>query len=105
MLVTLFSCQSPNRFLWREKGEVTPQTMEPGDYISWNNSGKKKQHASVCVAVSQDGTMFWSVHGNCGPENGPKCVCLGCHDYFADGVHCIPDIDGVGKIGPDLFTP
>lgn len=95
-LVTLFDAFG--MFRWRKKGEVTPQTLEPGDYLSWSHPGKKKNHASICVAVSQDNKTLWHANGNAG-----DCVYLIADPYFADGQNPNPENDGVGKIDAGMF--
>jgi len=88
------------QFRWRQKGEVTPQTLEPGDYMSQTTFGKKKNHGLICAAVSQDNKYFWGINGNC-----DGCVCFQSEDYFADGKTCNPDIDGIGKLKAGWFPP
>jgi hypothetical protein len=95
-LVKLFD-RNGNRFKWRTRNQVTPQTAEVGDYLSLKTNGKKKNHAAIIIAVSQDNNYLWTVEGNCG-----DCVKLQRKNYFKDG-SINENIDGIGKIDAGLF--
>jgi hypothetical protein len=96
-LVKLFD-RNGNRFKWRLKNQVKPQTAEVGDYVSMMTQGKKKNHAGITVAVTQDNKWIWTVEGNVG-----NCVWMGMRPYFKDGKNLDQSIDGFGKLDSGLF--
>jgi hypothetical protein len=96
-LVKLFD-RNGSRFKWRLKNQVKPQTAEVGDYVSMMTQGKKKNHAGITVAVTQDNKCIWTVEGNVG-----NCVWMGRRPYFKDGVNLDQSIDGFGKLDAGLF--
>jgi hypothetical protein len=96
-LVKLFD-RNGNRFKWRLKNQVNPQTSEVGDYLSMMTNGKKKNHAGITVAITKDNKWIWTVEGNAG-----NCVWMGRRPYFQDGKNLDQNIDGFGKLDSNLF--
>ena len=96
-LVTLFE-RNGMRFKWRTKNAVTPQTAAVGDYVSLMSKGKKKNHAGIIIAITDDNKHIWTVEGNVGDK-----VIMQRRDYFADGKNLSTKIDGIGQLNAGWF--
>ncbi len=82
---------------WVDHPYITPDTAEPGDYLTVPGSSGHYGHSAVIVGVSADASEIYTVEGNVLLPSGRHCEYLGRHPYFVKGV-LDSNIDAIGKI-------
>ena len=88
-----FFARNGNRYKAAIRGEITPATAQPGDYLSVNNFG----HSCIIVAVTYDRQYLWTIDGS---ADDKIQICR--RDYFPSG-KLDAKIDGIGKVDSGLF--
>lgn len=82
---------------YKRRGEITPDTVEVGDYIRLRND----DHSVVAVGVSFDKQRIHIAEGNNGDCTNYRAI-----PYFhKDGDYLLDDrFEGIGKVRPDFFN-
>jgi hypothetical protein len=82
---------------WIDRGQVTANSAEPGDYVAMMGDGHHFGHSAMIVAVSVDGSTIWTMEGNIHDGNGPGCVHFEQRPFFVNG-QLDGNLDGIGKV-------